>query len=147
MTDFQNQMEGQSVGGMTDAQRVDKAFRMCSGLFMEVAELQDSFSWKLCRDINRGGTAEFDKPNIRREIVDCLFFLHHIAECFGITPNDLNQTFVGVMANNRRRHIDKDFSNEEVEEESREKLYKLTEKINSKLDRLINSGYATKEKL
>ncbi len=70
--------------------------RQCSlALFMEVSELTDSFQWKPWRPI---GTP--DKENLKREVIDCLFFLHHIAECFGIDGADLTEKFEEVMQNN-----------------------------------------------
>ena len=59
--------------GMPTEQRIRHGRDLCNGLFMEVAELQDSFQWKPWRE-----GIEVDKENLKREIVDCLFFLHHI---------------------------------------------------------------------
>jgi len=114
LTRFQNKMQMTSLDGAPLLTRVLQASRMCSGLFMEVAELQDSFSWKMLRDSNRKEEPYVDKENVKREIVDCLFFLHHIAESFGINDTDLQATFIEVMANNRKRHLDGDFSEERV---------------------------------
>ena len=70
-------------------------------LFMEVAELTDSIQFKpWCG----GHNAVLDRSNLKREIVDCLFFLHHIAECYDITPGELQETFEWVMKNNKRRY-------------------------------------------
>ena len=72
------------------------------GLFMEVAELTESFQfkpWRLEHNVI------IDRENLKREIVDCLFFLHHIAECFDVTPEELDIKFQQVMSNNRRRYV------------------------------------------
>ena len=138
MTNFQNTMQGCSLAGAPLKAKVHQAVRMCNGLFMEVAELQDSFSWKIARDVNRVEEPTIDRENVKREIVDCLFFLHHIGECFGIRPVDLNHTFNEVMANNKKRHIDGDFSSEEEKESHYETSL---ERINAKLDKLINGDF------
>ena len=70
-------------------------------LFMEVAELTESFQFKPWR---KNYCCVLDRENLKREIVDCLFFLHHIAECFDITPQELEIKFQTVMSNNRRRY-------------------------------------------
>ena len=114
-------------------QRITLARQMCNALFMEVAELQDSFNWKPWRE-----GIESDRENVKREIVDCLFFLHHIGECFGIRPVDLNATFNTVMANNKKRYHDGDFSSEEENESHHETSL---ERINAKLDKLINGDF------
>jgi len=71
-------------------------------LFMEVAELVDSFQFKPWKEDHN---EPVDRENLKREIVDCLFFLHHIAECFEIRPEELDKKFVEVMANNVRRYV------------------------------------------
>ena len=67
-------------------------------LFQEVSELVDSASWKPWK-----GTIP-DRENAKREIVDCLFFLHHIARNWQITPEELNAKYKEVMKNNIRRY-------------------------------------------
>jgi len=71
------------------------------GLFMEVAELTESFQFKPWKE---GLGRVIDQENLKREIIDCLFFLHHIAECFDITDFDLDQKFEEVLKNNERRY-------------------------------------------
>lgn len=70
-------------------------------LFMEVAELVDSTNWKPWK-----GRYD-DVENIKREICDCIFFLHHIARKFDISPEDLRQKYEEVMKNNRKRYSNK----------------------------------------
>ncbi len=111
MTKFQNKMNGRSLEGAPSGDRITLARQMCNALFMEVAELQDSFSWKPWRD-----SVAADKENIKREIVDCLFFLHHIGTCFSIGPAELEAKYNEVMTNNVTRYHDGDFSGEEAEE-------------------------------
>ncbi len=71
-------------------------------LFMEVSELTDSFNFKPWKPSQN---TAIDMDNMEREVVDCLFFLHHICECFSITPEQLNKRFEVVLANNKRRYI------------------------------------------
>jgi len=118
MTAFQDKMNGCSLAGAPIRARVMHATRMTNGLFMEVSELQDSFSWKNSRDVSRKEDDWVDRDNVTREIVDCLFFLHHVAECFGIGPHELDVTFTEVMVNNRRRHHDGDLTEPEAVEET-----------------------------
>jgi len=130
MTDFHNKMQGQSLAGAPSLARVKEASKMCNALFMEVAELQDSFTWKLNRDRLREEEPKFDRHNVAREVVDCLFFLHHICEAAGVDALDLNAAFIEVMANNRRRHIDQNFSSDQEDAEERS--------VEEKLDTIIN---------
>jgi NTP pyrophosphatase (non-canonical NTP hydrolase) len=68
---------------------------------MEVAELVESFQFKPWRN----NTEEvIDRENLKREIVDCCFFLVHIADCFEIRPQELDKKFEEVLANNERRY-------------------------------------------
>lgn len=75
-------------------------------LFMEVAELVDSYSWKPWRE-----SVPADIENLKRELVDIHFFLVHIMNCFGILPEDLNQKFEEVIANNEKRYVKKPYTN------------------------------------
>ncbi len=134
MTDFQNKMNGASLEGAPLPLRITLARQMCNALFMEVAELQDSFSWKPWRKDNQ----VLDRENLKREMVDCIFFLHHIGECFGITPAELNSKFDEVMTNNIKRYHDGDFSSEE---ENESQHLNTLERINAKLDQLINGDF------
>lgn len=68
-------------------------------LFMEVAELVESFNWKPWKDM------EVDRENLKREIVDVMFFLSHIADAYEITNEELNEKFDEVMINNERRYM------------------------------------------
>jgi len=140
MTDFQNKMQKCNLEGSPLKAQVLRAARMCNGLFMEVCELQDSFSWKLSRDPHRNEEPSVDRDNVMREIVDCLFFLHHIGECFGIKPVDLEAKYVEVMANNRRRHIDGDLSGQKEKPGVTSTTEELVT-INAKLDKLINGDF------
>ncbi len=73
------------------------------GLYAEVGELLNSFSWKPW-----GDTKAPDIANIEREIVDCLFFLHHIAESFNVSAEDLEKRFEQVLKNNKFRYSAKE---------------------------------------
>lgn len=95
----------------------------CLALMMEVSELTDSLPWKPWRSPEN---RKLNVENLKREIVDCLYFLHHIADAYGITPEDLDAKFVEVDDNNRRRYVDGDFSmEEEVEPSNAEIMAKL----------------------
>ena len=75
-------------------------------LFMEVAELVDSYSWKPWRE-----SVPADIENLKRELVDIHFFLVHIMNCFDIVPEDLNQKFEEVRLNNEKRYVKKPYTN------------------------------------
>jgi len=139
MTDFQNKMQKCSLEGSPLRARILRATSMCNALFMEVAELQESFTWKLSRDLHRKEIASVDRDNVAREIVDCLFFLHHVGECFAVKPVDLEAKYIEVMANNRRRHIDGDLSGQDEPEDTNYTEELAT--INAKLDQLINGEH------
>ena len=70
-------------------------------LFMEVAELVDSMNWKPWRG------QLMDRENLKREIVDVIFFLHHIARNHNITKEELRAKYKEVM----KRNIDRYSSN------------------------------------
>ncbi len=75
--------------------------RDCSlALYQEVAELVDSFQWKPWRP----GIA-VDVPNFRREVVDILHFIIHIADMLGIDLLAVEQqhTVNWVLAHNLER--------------------------------------------
>ena len=74
-------------------------------LFMEVAELVDSYSWKPWQE-----SSVMDIENLKRELVDIHFFLVHIMNCFDIVPEDLNQKFEEVIANNEKRYVKKSYT-------------------------------------
>jgi len=107
MSKFWHSMNGCNPLGAPDKKKTELARDLCLGLFMEVSELTDSFQWKPWRK-----HIKIDRENVKREVVDCIFFLHHIADCFGIDATDLQATYVQVMANNRKRYIEGDFSEE-----------------------------------
>ena len=67
-------------------------------LFMEVAELVDSLNWKPWRG------QPLDRENLKREMVDVLFFIHHIARNHHITQEELRKKFNQVMKNNVNRY-------------------------------------------
>ena len=67
-------------------------------LFMEVAELVDSLNWKPWRG------QPMDRENLKRELIDVLFFVHHIARNHNITPEELRDKFKQVMKNNINRY-------------------------------------------
>jgi NTP pyrophosphatase (non-canonical NTP hydrolase) len=67
-------------------------------LFMEVAELVDSMNWNPWKE------EMHDRENLKREIVDCLFFLHHIAEVNNISAAELEEKYNWVMENNKKRY-------------------------------------------
>lgn len=85
----------------TDQEIQEHRRSLCLGLFMEVSELTDSFQWKFWK---HGDWV--NKENATREIVDIIFFLHHIARSLGITLTDLDLMFSRVLNNNIVRHIE-----------------------------------------
>lgn len=95
--EFQKGM-GYDYDDMDGKERLAYARQCCLALFQEVAELTDSFKFADWKNITT------DKENIEREIVDCIFFLHHIAKCFGISHVNLEQRYETVMLNNKNRY-------------------------------------------
>ena len=72
------------------------------GLFMEVSELTESFQFKPWRPDQED---MIDRENFKREVIDCLFFLHHLCRCFDITQDELDAKFEAVLQNNLRRYV------------------------------------------
>jgi NTP pyrophosphatase (non-canonical NTP hydrolase) len=98
ISEFEDMMT--DPGQLTREEQDQYARAMSLAIFMEVAELVDSFQWKPWKQedwVNR--------DNATREIVDILFFVHHLARLLGINPDQINQKFEEVMANNVTRHI------------------------------------------
>jgi len=114
MIEFWSEMDlflrerGIETGYMTDAERITYLRDHTTGLFMEVAELMDSFNWKPWRD-----GEDIDVNNLTREVIDCLFFLHHICDAAGVSRGDLRSAFSAILENNRKRYVDKNFSEED----------------------------------
>lgn len=72
----------------------------CLALFMEVAELTDSFPWKPWRKIDDQMS---DKDNACREMVDIFFFLAKVMRAAKITPEEFIAKFEWVLNNNLDR--------------------------------------------
>lgn len=85
----------------TDKQLQNYRREMCLAMFMEMAELVDSFQWKTWKP-----RYWVNKENAMREAVDIVVFLHHVMRSFEITEEDLERKFWEVMQNNIRRHIE-----------------------------------------
>jgi NTP pyrophosphatase (non-canonical NTP hydrolase) len=67
-------------------------------LYKEVGEIANSFAsspWEI---------RETDYENLSREIVDCMFFLLHIARAAGLSANDLENMFHKVLARNYKKY-------------------------------------------
>ena len=71
-------------------------------LVMEVAELVDSTSWKPW-----GAPKPVDTQNLKREIIDIIFFLVHIMRVHDIKYEDLAATFDSVIENNYKRYTER----------------------------------------
>lgn len=93
----QQQARGADFKAMSFEARKHYASECAHALFVEVGELSASWpfaSWK---------TGVTDVENIKREIIDCIFFLVNIALCFDITTEDLEAMFKWVLNNNAQR--------------------------------------------
>ena len=93
----QQQKRGVIYKDMTEEQKIIYASQCAHALMVEVAELSDSWAfapWK---------TTNTDIDNIKREVIDCFFFLLNICECFDITPEELDNKFLWVLENNQKR--------------------------------------------
>lgn len=93
----QQLLRGADFKAMSPSARQAYASECAHALFVEAGELSSSWpfaSWK---------TGDIDVENIKREIVDCIFFLVNIALCFDITHEDLAAKFRWVLNNNKNR--------------------------------------------
>ena len=82
---------------MTQEQKLTYASHCAHALMVEGAELSSSWAfapWK---------STPVDRENIKREVVDCIFFLVNICGCFDIESSELMKTFEWVLKNNARR--------------------------------------------
>jgi len=82
---------------LSESERVAYASECVHALSVEVAELASSWSfasWK---------TTPTDIENIKREVIDCFFFLANICACFNVSVWDLAETFQWVLENNDKR--------------------------------------------
>ena len=93
----QQLLRGADCKAMSPLARLSYASECAHALFVEAGELSSSWpfaSWK---------TGDIDVENIKREIIDCIFFLVNIALCFDITTEDLAAMFSWVLNNNKNR--------------------------------------------
>lgn len=96
ITEQQNK-RGTSFADLTPGQKKAYASEAALALFVEVGELTSSWpfaSWK---------TTPFDRDNVKREMIDILFFMNIIRECHGISIRELTDMFEWVLENNERR--------------------------------------------
>jgi hypothetical protein len=84
----------------SEEERVQILREGCLALFMEVAELTDSFPWKPWRKIDDQTS---DKDNACREMVDIFFFLAKVMRAAKITPEEFIAKFEWVLNNNLDR--------------------------------------------
>lgn len=94
---IQQLTRGINQNTMSADQKKQYASQCALALHVEVSELASSWAfapWK---------TGHTDADNIEREIIDCLFFLVNIAECFNISSAQLEERFKWVLGNNQRR--------------------------------------------
>jgi NTP pyrophosphatase (non-canonical NTP hydrolase) len=84
----------------SQAQKVASSRNIALAIMMELAELVDSIQWKPWREL---ADQPFDRENIKREIVDILFFLVAFCEDYEITGQELYDKFQWVLAHNYER--------------------------------------------
>lgn len=94
---------GQRRAYDTPLQKMQSVRNLSLALMMELAELVDSLPWKPWREIE---DQPFDIDNVKREMIDIIFFLGAIREDLGITPEELVVTYKDVMINNTKRLTD-----------------------------------------
>lgn len=93
----QQERRGKPFAQLTDDQKKAYASEAALALFVEVGELTSSWpfaSWK---------TTPVDQENIKRELVDILFFMNIIRLCHNISVSELTDMFQWVLKNNDRR--------------------------------------------
>lgn len=84
----------------SQAQKVASSRNIALAIMMELAELVDSIQWKPWREIC---DQPFDRENIKREIVDIIFFLVAFCEDYDITGEELYSKFQWVLSHNLER--------------------------------------------
>ena len=84
----------------TDEERMATIRTLSFAAIAEIVELTDSLPWKPWRPIQ---DQPHDLNNAKREIIDIIFFLVEICEKLEISPEELEATFLTVLANNYKR--------------------------------------------
>ena len=69
-------------------------------LIMEIAELVDSLPWKPWRSLE---DQNYNIDNVKREMIDIIFFLVAICEDLRISAEDLEIKFHEILKNNYKR--------------------------------------------
>jgi dimeric dUTPase (all-alpha-NTP-PPase superfamily) len=79
-----NRRIGQDTDAMSDAERVEWILNYARALGQELAELVDSVPWKWWASYQ-----QFDKHNVKVEVVDIFHFLISLAQAAGLTADDV----------------------------------------------------------
>ena len=89
MQEALNARIGVDFNNMTDEERQQWILQYTRAMSQEIAELIDSVPWKWWAKYQ-----EFDKQNARVEIVDILHFMVSIAQCLGMSAEDMYNLYL-----------------------------------------------------
>ena len=84
-----NRRIGQDTDAMTDEERVEWMLNYARALGQELAELVDSVPWKWWAKYQ-----QFDKQNVRVEVVDIFHFLISLAQTAGLSAEDVFDAYM-----------------------------------------------------
>jgi len=89
MQEALNARIGVKPAEMTDEERQQWILQYTRAMSQEIAELIDSVPWKWWAKYQ-----EFDKQNARVEVVDILHFMVSIAQCLGMSAEDMYDIYL-----------------------------------------------------
>ncbi|MFH1066402.1 MAG: dUTPase [bacterium] len=93
-----NQRIGVDTSSMNEEERKKWILNYCRAMTQELAELTDCVPWKWWAKYQK-----FDEQNARVEIVDLFHFLVSLAQCAGMTAEDIFQAYVKKNKVNHQR--------------------------------------------
>ncbi len=84
-----NRRIGQDTDAMTEEEQVEWVLNYARALGQELAELVDSVPWKWWAKYQ-----QFDKQNVRVEVVDIFHFLISLAQAAGLSAADVFEAYM-----------------------------------------------------
>jgi len=98
MQDELNRRIGVNLNGISEEEKTRWILNYTRAMTQELAELTDSVPWKWWAKYQK-----FDEQNARVEIIDLFHFLVSLAQCVGMSPEDVFQAYVKKNAVNHQR--------------------------------------------
>lgn len=96
-----NQKVGVNTDAMTQEEKTQWALNYVRAIQQELAELVDSVPWKWWARYQ-----EFDEQNAKVEVVDLFHFLISLAQVFGMSAEDVYQSYLKKNKVNHDRQVD-----------------------------------------